>query len=142
MAALKAKPELLRKKAEFFVADVDSSFTRDNITEVSDPFIAYAIVEYKDNTIDEALKGWRRVTEESEENETDTFAYAIGRCKDKENVVRTLEVYASEKYFREVHCRGNAVAENRAKYGPEIRVAFKAHLLRLVGGWFRGNSSA
>ncbi|KAF2192395.1 hypothetical protein K469DRAFT_310876 [Zopfia rhizophila CBS 207.26] len=116
-------------------SETSSAFIRPEITKSNDPFIAYASIDYKEGTRAEALEGWKYVTSETQKNETDTLSYAILKDKENEITVSTVEVYANETYFRDVHAKSKTVTENRAKYGDQIRTAFRFALLKFVAGY-------
>jgi hypothetical protein len=65
--------------------EVTSSLIRDNITEYSDPYMAYATVGYKEGKREKKLKGWEKVTKETEKKEPDT----LGIISSKPSKMRT-----------------------------------------------------
>ncbi|KAF2264444.1 hypothetical protein CC78DRAFT_568364, partial [Lojkania enalia] len=115
--------------------ETSSSFARPECATATDPYIAYASIDYKEGTRDEALQGWKYVTSETQNNEPDTLGYGI--LKDKANTItiNSVELYANETYFREVHAKSKAVQDNRAKYGEQVRTAFRLALLKHVAGY-------
>ena len=118
-----------------FTTETSSAFVRPEIIKSSDPFITYASIEYKEGKREEALEGWKNVTSETEKNEPDTLSYVIAKDKENAGTVKTLEVYASQAYFKEVHVPSKAVQENRVKYGDEIRISLNHAFLKLVAGY-------
>ncbi|ORY09229.1 hypothetical protein BCR34DRAFT_487621 [Clohesyomyces aquaticus] len=119
-----------------YTSETSSAFVRPEITQCSDPFIAYASIDYKEGSRAGALDGWKKVTSETQNNEAHTLGYAILKDKSNDKTVSTVEVYANETFFKEVHARSKAVADNKAKFGEGHRTAFKLTLLKLVAGYF------
>lgn len=130
-----ANPTLFVGAPDVATTETSSSFVRPEITKSGDPFITYASINYKEDTRDEALGGWKTVTLETQKNEPDTLGYVIAKDMGNSVTIKTLEVYASEKYFREVHAPSKAVTENKAKYGDDIRTSIKHAFLKLVAGY-------
>ncbi|KAF2735571.1 hypothetical protein EJ04DRAFT_511689 [Polyplosphaeria fusca] len=137
-----ANPSLFAKPTEISMSDISSSFVRPECARAADPFVGYASIDYKEGTRDEALEGWKGVTSATQNNEPDTLSYAIVKDKGNSVSVHTFEVYASERYFKEVHATSEAVANNRAKYGDSVRTAFNLRLLKLVGGFLHRDEKA
>jgi quinol monooxygenase YgiN len=137
MAYFPENPSIFTGEADVVISETSSSFIRPEIAAHADPFIATATIGYKEGTRDQAHEGWRTVTTETEKSEPGTLAYYI--FKDIANATNagTFEIYTDETYFRDVHAKSKVVAENRAKYGNEIRTSFKFVLLKLVAGWLR-----
>ncbi|KAF2651219.1 hypothetical protein K491DRAFT_637816 [Lophiostoma macrostomum CBS 122681] len=130
-----ANPDLLGGEPTLSLADTSSAFVRPEVAQAKDPFITYASIDYKEGKREEALEGWKTVTTETHNNEPETLAYAILKEQANANNIRTIEVYASEKYFKEVHVPSKQVTENKAKYGDEVRVSIKHVFLKLEAGF-------
>ena len=128
-------PSLISGEPHLSFAEASSTFTRPKITEHSDPFIVWAAINYKEGKRVEALEGWKTVTSETEKNEPETLSYSILADKGNELTINTVEIYASEDYFRKVHVPSNAVKVNKEKYGDEIRTGISWQQLKLVGGF-------
>lgn len=134
--AFEANPDWVVGEPEISMNDTHSSFVRPSLmTATSDPFIATATVEYKRGKREEALEGWRKVTQETQKNEPEALAYGVTKAQEDDDIVRIVEFYPSESYFRDVHAKSAAVLENRQKYGEEYRESFKFVLLKMVGGF-------
>ncbi|KAF2110312.1 hypothetical protein BDV96DRAFT_650956 [Lophiotrema nucula] len=130
-----ANPSLFSAESEIIMAEPSSSFKRPECAKATDPFIAYASIDYKEGTRDEALQGWKGVASATQDNESDTLSYAIMKNKGNSVNVCTFEVYTDEDFFRKVHAPSKAVQENRAKYGTEYRTSFTGALLKLAAGY-------
>lgn len=117
-------------------SEVDSSFVRPSLlTATSDPFIAAATIEYKSGKKEEGLQGWRKVTQETQKSEPEALGYYVASQHDNADVVRIVEFYPSEEYFRNVHAKSQCVLENRQKFGEGYRETFKFVLLKMVAGF-------
>ena len=63
-------------------------------------------------------------------------SYSILKDTGHPETIRTVEIYASQEYFKEVHVPSKAVQENVKKYGTEIRVSVKHAFLEFQAGFF------
>jgi len=81
------------------------------------PWIVTAVIEYKEGKRQGALEGWKVVASETEKNEMGTLFYGV--CEDTENanVARTLGIYESESFFKDVHAGRDAVRTNLSRFG-------------------------
>lgn len=130
-----ANPGFFSGAPDVAITESSSSFVRSETIQANDPYITYATITYKEGTREGALGGWKTVTSETQNNEPETLSYGIAKDQGSELVVRTLEVYTNENYFRNVHAPSKAVSENKAKYGDQIRTSIKFAFLKLVGGY-------
>jgi quinol monooxygenase YgiN len=130
-----AHPELMGGEPTLSFADTSSSFVRPEVTQAKDPYITYASIDYKEGKRAEALEGWKTVTSETHKNEPGTLGYAITTDQGNVNNVKTIEVYASEQYFKDVHVPSKQVAENKERFGDQIRVSIKFAFLKLEAGF-------
>ncbi|KAF2476713.1 uncharacterized protein BDR25DRAFT_339625 [Lindgomyces ingoldianus] len=121
--------------------ETSSAFVRPEITKCNDPFMCYASIDYKESSRADALEGWRHVTSETQNNESDTLSYAILKDKTNEITISTIEAYANEAFFREVHAKSTHVQENRAKYGEGHRTAFRFAFVKMVAGYLYKDKS-
>ncbi|KAF2022344.1 hypothetical protein BU24DRAFT_417993 [Aaosphaeria arxii CBS 175.79] len=135
IAYFTANPALFAGETKVAMTEPSSTFTRPEISNTEDPHFVYAAIDYKEGERDEALEGWKTVTSETQKNEPETLSYSILKDKGNSVTINTLEVYASEAYFKQVHVPSNAVKENRQKYGDEIRTSMKWAILKKVAGY-------
>jgi quinol monooxygenase YgiN len=142
VAYFTANPSFFSGAPDVAMTETSSSFVRSEIIKASDPYITYATITYKEGTREDALGGWKTVTSETQKNEPETLSYGIAKDKGSELVIKTLEVYANEKYFREVHAPSKAVAENKAKYGDQVRTSIKFAFLKFIGGYLHKEPSS
>lgn len=114
-----------------------SAFTRPSIASARDPFITLASIEYFENKRAGALEGWKKVTSETEASELETLGYGIYADRDNAALIKTLEIYESETFFRGVHMKNKAIWENRDKFGEGWRVPGSTSFafLKVVGGF-------
>ncbi|KAI1265299.1 hypothetical protein F5Y18DRAFT_47628 [Xylariaceae sp. FL1019] len=110
----------------------DLSFTREEIKQHADPYIAVAEIEYHPDTIPEALPYWKAVVESSRK-ESGTLAYGVYRHPSDSNRIFTVEIYESKEYLWDVHAKSDAVAEN-VKNTKNMRKGLKHTYLRRMGG--------
>lgn len=115
------------------------SFSRSETTKADDPYIVFATLDYNEGTRAGALNGWQQVTLESQRNELGTLGYAILKDKDHPNIMRTVEVYETEKYLWDVHEKSAAVTKNKSEHG-EIRTNVKFAFLKFVAGFLTRTS--
>ncbi|KAF9694462.1 hypothetical protein EKO04_007230 [Ascochyta lentis] len=134
LLALLAKTTLLASPPDSLSFHVTSSYSRQETTKAKDPYILIASFEYKEDSREAALAGWQNVTSACQHSEEGTFAYVVG--KDTKNALRvgSVAVYESEKYFWAVHAKGNAVVDNKTKYG-EIRTKTDLAYYKIVAGF-------
>lgn len=137
-----ANPTLFGGAPTVTTSETSSAFTRPEAAKATDPFITYASIEYKEGKRAEALGGWKNVASETETNEPKTLSYNIYKNKDHPETIKTLEVYADQTYFKEVHVPSNAVQQNLKRYGNEIRVSLKHAFLKLVAGYLAKEKAA
>ncbi|KAF1974291.1 hypothetical protein BU23DRAFT_531789 [Bimuria novae-zelandiae CBS 107.79] len=135
VAFLTQDPQYLKAESALNMTESYAFFTRPEIVNATDPWICYASIEYKEGKRAEALEPWKHVTSEMEKNEADTLNYSILKDNDHAETIRTLEIYASEEYFKEVHVPSQAVQENMKNYGNEIRASIKHVFLKYRGGF-------
>ncbi|KAF2643301.1 hypothetical protein P280DRAFT_446753 [Massarina eburnea CBS 473.64] len=122
-------------------SEVNSTFTRPETTKADNPWICYASIEYKEGKRSEALEGWKHVTAETEKNEPETLSYSNYKNRDHPETVKTMEVYTSQQYFKDVHVPSKAVQGNLQKHGNDIRVSLKHVSLKLIGGYLAKEKS-
>ncbi|KAH7119865.1 hypothetical protein B0J11DRAFT_71625 [Dendryphion nanum] len=128
-------PALISGTPNIIIAEASSAFTRPEVTNSTDPFIVFAAINYKEGKRAEALEGWKTVTSETKKNEPETLSYYILKDRANELTVNTLEIYASEDYFRKVHMPSEAVKANKEKYGDEFRTGLSFQQLKFIGGF-------
>lgn len=130
-----ANPNFFGGPSNISTCEVSAAFTRPETSKARNPFVCHASIEYKAGKRAEALEAWKHVTLETEKNESETLSY--GNYKDKEHaeIVRTLEIYSSQQYFKEVHVSSKAVQDNLRNFGNEIRVSIKHVILKLIAGY-------
>jgi quinol monooxygenase YgiN len=135
IASFEADPTLLSAAPAMTISDVVQTFSRPDITNCADPYMAVASIEYKDGKRTEALEAWKHVASETEKNEPGTLSYGIYKDREHSGTVKTVEAYQSLEYFKDVHVPSTAVQENMQKYGNEIRVSISHIWLKLVAGF-------
>lgn len=135
MEYLTENPQILKGKATVNSAESHASFTRAEIKDADDPWICCATIEYKEGKRAVALEPWKWVTSETQKNEAKTLSYSILKDSGHPETVRTVEVYADQEYFKEVHVPSKAVQEVVKNYGSEIRVSLKHVFLKYEGGF-------
>lgn len=135
LAWMSGNPQFFAGEATVSMTESHASFTRPSILSHSDPWICYASIEYKPGQRAVALDPWKHVASETERNEPETLSYSILKDEAHPEKIKTVEVYASEGYFKEVHVPSEAVQENVRKYGSEIRVSIRHAFLKLRGGF-------
>ena len=127
--------EHFKGEATIDMAEIGASFTRPGIVHAKDPWICYAAIKYKEGKRAVALEPWKHVASETEKNEAETLSYAILKDSGNPEIIRTLEVYASQEYFKDVHVPSKAVQENVKSYGNEIRESIQHVFLQYRGGF-------
>ncbi|KAL1611823.1 hypothetical protein SLS60_000043 [Paraconiothyrium brasiliense] len=132
---LTANQKQLDGEATVTMSETYCSFTRPEITKAADPWICYASIEYKQGKRAEALEPWKHVTSETEKNEAETLSYSILKDTGHPEKIKTVEVYKSQEYFKEVHVPSKAVQENVRDYGNEIRIGLEHSFLKLEAGF-------
>lgn len=130
-----ANPNNIDGEATITMSESYASFTRPEVLRATDPWICYASIEYKEGKRAEALEPWKNVTSETEKNEAETLSYSILKDSGHPETIKTIEVYASQEYFKEVHVPSSAVQENAKKYGNEIRLSLKHVFLKYQSGY-------
>ncbi|CAG9989112.1 unnamed protein product [Clonostachys byssicola] len=111
-----------------------ASYSRPEVLSLADPFILIATFDYATNTRDAALDGWSTVTSACQQTQKGTLVYAVAKDPRNDDRVGSVAVYESEKYFWEVHVPGQAVVDNKAKYG-DIRTKTDLAYFKLTGGF-------
>ena len=131
---LKSSPELLDAPGTVAFAHSIVGVTRPSVLEVQDPFIVYAALDYKADSFEEGVRGWKEVVARTEETEPQTLAYICLKDRDQEYRIQMLEVYESKKAF-ETHCRtelvGKKIKDEERLKAKDPEVAF----LKRVGGF-------
>jgi quinol monooxygenase YgiN len=135
MAYFKANPTLLGSPPIVATSETAAAFTRPAISDVADPFILYASIEYKDGKRAESVQGWNGIASESEKNESETLSYGYYLNKDHPETIKVVEIYTTLQYFKEVHFLSKAVKENKERWGDEVRVSMKHGTFKLVAGY-------
>jgi quinol monooxygenase YgiN len=111
-----------------------ASFTRPEISGHENPYIVFATLDYKSGTRSQGVAGFSQVCEETEKNEKETLSYSILEDKENDNLVKTLEVYESEKYLWDPHAKSQAVSQNKEMNGG-IRNSTSFVFLKRVAGF-------
>ncbi|KAF9735110.1 hypothetical protein PMIN06_001455 [Paraphaeosphaeria minitans] len=132
---LTSNPQNIEGEAIVTMSETYASFTRPEVFKATDPWICYASIEYKEGKRAEALEPWKHVTSETEKNEAETLSYSILKDMGHPETVKTIEVYASQGYFKEVHVPSKAVQDNVNKYGNEIRLSLTHVFLKFQTGF-------
>ena len=135
VAWLAENTQHLKGESTVNMAEVNTSFTRPELADAKDPWICYASIKYKEGKRAVALESWKHVASETGKNEADTLSYSILRDSGNPDIVRTVETYASQEYFNEVHVSSKAVQENLKSFGDEIRESVQHVLLQYRGGF-------
>lgn len=135
LAYFAANPQHVGGESVLSMTESWAAFTRPEIVNATDPWICFASIEYKAGKRAEALEAWENVTSETEKNEAETLSYNILKDNGHSETIKTLEVYASQAYFKEVHVPSKAVQDNLKNFGNEIRVSIKHVFLKLEGGF-------
>lgn len=135
VAWLTANTEALKGESTVNMAEADASFTRPETANAKDPWICYASIKYTEGKRAAALEQWKHVASETEKNEADTLSYSILRDSGNPEIVRTVEVYSGQEYFKEVHVPSKAVQENTKKFGDEIQESVQHVFLKYRGGF-------
>ncbi|KAF2440348.1 hypothetical protein P171DRAFT_524417 [Karstenula rhodostoma CBS 690.94] len=133
---LASNPGNIDGEATVSMSETHASFTRPDVLGAADPWICYASIEYKEGKRAEALEPWKYVASETEKNEAGTLSYSILKDEGQPETVRTVEVYKSQAYFKEVHVPSRAVQENAKRYGEGIRVSVRHVFLEYWTGYF------
>jgi quinol monooxygenase YgiN len=113
----------------------DFFFTRPELKNAKNPFIAVAEIEYKPGTIPEAIPYWKAVVEEGRNNEPGTLMYGIAKDNDagNENMLYALEGYESKDYLYDVHVKSSAIQES-IKNTKHLRNNLTHHFIKQAGG--------
>jgi len=113
----------------------DFFFTRPELKNAKDPFVAVAEIEYKPGGVAESIPYWKAVVEEGRNNEPGTLMYGIAKDKDpgNENMLYALEIYESKDYLYDVHVKSSAI-QNSIANTKHLRNSLKHHFLKLAGG--------
>jgi hypothetical protein len=135
LALFTSNPTLLLGPPTIHTLLVTSTFTRPSISSHADPYIVFGTITYKPNTRDAAIEGFGTVSKEAEKTEPGTLMHNVGRNKDEENKINTLEAYESEKYLWDSHAVSVAVKANIESM-KDARTDLELVLLKLVGGYF------
>lgn len=106
---------------------------RTDITRHSDPYIAFAELEYKPGSAAQSIPYWKQVVETSR-NETGTLVYGLHKDPVQPDKLYTLEVYESKDYLWDVHAKSDAVAEN-VKNTKDLRIGLKHSFLKYASGF-------
>jgi quinol monooxygenase YgiN len=135
IAWMTTNTENINGEATVTMSENYTSFTRPEVLKATDPWMCYASIEYKEGKRAEALEPWKHVASETEKNEAETLSYSILKDTGHPDTVKTIEVYASQEYFKEVHVPSKAVQDNVSQYGNEIRVCVKHAFLKYQTGF-------
>lgn len=130
-----SNPKNLAGEATVSLSETIASFTRPEVVKATDPWICYASLVYKEGRLADTLEPWKHVTSETEKNEPETLSYSILKDTGHPEAIKTVEVYANEKYFKEVHIPSKAVQDNIKNYGEELRVSIEHKLLKHQTGF-------
>lgn len=110
------------------------SFSKAHVSQVTDPHIVFANLEYRAGTADQSLQYWKNVVSSSEA-EDGTLLYALAKEPANLDRLHTVEVYQSENYLWDVHAKSKAVTESVATT-KDIRTGLVLSHLKQVGGFF------
>jgi len=137
METYKTDPDLHGGEPEIWHSNQVELFTRPELAKHENPFVLLAKVNYKPETFNEGLEGWKPVVANAKSKETGTLTYSVGKDVEHENRLTLVEAYESEKYLKEVHFAGAAVQE-KMKQEEKLRAAESdVVFLKLVAGYWQ-----
>jgi len=111
--------------------------TKPSVEGLDDPYILYASLDYKPETFDEGVKGWKEVVSNTEKTEDFVPVYMCLKDNNIENRVRMVEVY-NDKHAFDKHCATEILGK---KMGNETRLKARepevAFLKKVSGYWYK-----
>lgn len=125
-------PQNIEGESSVSMAESYASFIRPEIVDATDPWISYVSIEYKERKRIKALESWKHNIADIEKRETGTLSFAILQDSGHPETVRTIEVFASQKYFEEVHILSKTKQD---KDGNEERISLDRVSLKYLGGF-------
>jgi hypothetical protein len=134
LIALFSEASVLERPPNITAFVTTASYSRPEVLSLADPFILIATFDYATNTRDAALDGWSTVTSACQKTQQGTLVYAVAKDSRNGDRVGSVAAYESEKYFWEVHVPGQAVVDNKKKYG-DIRTKTDLAYFKLIGGF-------
>ena len=134
IALFGSDPTLLQEAPKVHNLHPAASFTRPEVSRQENPYIVFATLDYKPGTRSQGVAGFSKVCKQTEKNEPGTLSYSILEDSENENLVKTLEVYESEKYLWDPHAKSKAVSENKEKDGS-LRNSMSFVFLKKVEGY-------
>ncbi|OCK76395.1 hypothetical protein K432DRAFT_396472 [Lepidopterella palustris CBS 459.81] len=113
--------------------DDDFGFTRPEVAQLPDPFIAVTELFYKPGTGAEALRNLKAVSAASKQ-ESGTLSLALYTDPNDADKLRIVGVYESQDYWINVHGKSKEVQEFQATTS-DISAGVKVHLLKPIAGF-------
>jgi quinol monooxygenase YgiN len=117
---MKSNPDLLAAPGSVTFTSILADVSRPTVLKADDPLIVYAALDYKTETLDEAVKGWVEIVEQTEKTEPTSLVYMCLKDSQETNRVRMFEVYESQVAF-EQHCKTDLVVK-KMKGDERLRV--------------------
>jgi quinol monooxygenase YgiN len=106
-----------------------------SLTVESSPAVVMAHFGFKSGTLCHAVEGWKELISYAEKNEPQTLGYTI--MEDKESsALRTVEVYESWDFVKDVHLKSEAVKLNGEQNGNDMTGDKGSAKLKPVDGFF------
>jgi quinol monooxygenase YgiN len=112
----------------------DFHFAKPSVTAHSDPYVVFAQLDYKPDTMPISLPYWKAVVDTSNHDESNTLVYGICRDPEDKDKLYTVEAYESKEYLMDVHAKSNAIAES-IKNTKHLRSGLKHTFLKVEGGF-------
>lgn len=109
-------------------------FSRKEVAGVQDPFVAFAELDYKPDTVQQSIPYWKAVVETGRQDEPGTVVYGILKDPKESNKLFALEVYESKEYLTNVHVPSKAIQES-IKNTKHLREGLKHEFLKVRGGY-------
>jgi hypothetical protein len=82
-----------------------------------------------------ALEGWKSLVAYVEKNERPALGYTV-LLDEKNETIRTVELYENAKFVEEVHVKSEAVKENQKQNGADRTDEKGVVKLKVVQGFF------
>jgi len=130
----RSKPQLLAEEGSVIFTTVAAGMTRPTVSTADDPLVVFATLDYKPDTFDEALKGWKDIVADTEKTEPKTHMYNCLKDSETENRVRMLEAYENMAAF-EAHCSTDILREKIVAEKSLIAKTPNVHFLKKVSGF-------
>jgi len=138
MDLFKSKPQLLGGPGSVAFTTTVTGVSRITVDNLDDPIVVYATLDYKPNSFEEALSGWREIAAETDRTEPKVHMYNVLKDNETDNRVRMFEAYEDMAAFEE-HCstdmlkRKIKVEQNFQAKAPDV-----IFLKRVKGFLYKG----